>query len=814
MGVFPAGLAAFAALGSLPHVRGGVSSEFFILIYLFKSSPRTWGCFLLDSYRAVQSDVFPTYVGVFPERAILRDTREQVTNSLEGRSEEFKSQVKEIGNSLETELKSGGMKASEVRSYTALVQTLVANMAADAGVSPKEIWEKHGLKGVLFEERDVNRPEDGVNGVVRLVSDKAKALWLREQDKKGFIPIVPKPTISFVETGRGSDGTVFKSVSVNGRTNLAILPKGVPGVKALPVVLQEGTVRGEHLKKLEAELKALGYEDSIHAIIDTLQNYTEIYASDKQDGGLKLARPVLALIKRKDGTVETVFKGVVQIELFEAQGVYRVGTVFASTNPRYPDTKKLLWGRSHANRLVTLGSPAPHPDLTGPQQLKQSVTQGEGNSKGEFLPDLKTIILWKSHDRSTFLHETGHWFLGARVALARSLRASGEKLTEGQKHLVSTMETVVNWLGYDSLDEFANAGIEERRGAEEQFARTFEEYLKEGYAPTNALQSLFRRFSSWLKSIYGFLAAVPGSKMDDGVRQLFDRLFVASEQQTEARLRYGLYQALNASDFDDERAYQAYMALAQESIDAANEQLTAKGMRDMKFIVGLKNRILKDMNEQAKKLYNDILAEEKKKYEDSKEYKAYRSMSSGEIVDGKKVMPRLSRKEVEALGLSKEQIEKLHSMNVLERADGKSQVLPGEAIAEKYGFSSLSELVNKLLSVRKPSEVAEERAKERMLNEHGEFSSQKQMELAAAKAVYNPATARMLAAEAAFLDKATSKRISIPIFRTVAESKIGKMVYGQVNPSAERRYAAVLGRESKKYQTGFSERHTINQIAK
>ena len=69
-----------------------------------------------------------------------------------------------------------------------------------------------------------------------------------------------------------------------------------------------------------------------------------------------------------------------------------------------------------------------------------------------------------------------------------------------------------------------NASIEECRGAEEQFARTFEEYLKEGYAPTNALQSLFRRFSSWLKSIYGFLAAVPDSKMDDGVRQLFDLL--------------------------------------------------------------------------------------------------------------------------------------------------------------------------------------------------------------------------------------------------------------------------------------------------
>ncbi|MCI5850897.1 MAG: hypothetical protein MR009_05000 [Sutterellaceae bacterium] len=180
--------------------------------------------------------------------------------------------------------------------------------------------------------------------------------------------------------------------------------------------------------------------------------------------------------------------------------------MFSTGHEAFLKAEKPLWGRSPTIRLFP--SKTAHPDLTGPQRLKQNVTQGEGNSKGEFLPDPKTIILWKSHDRSTFLHETGHWFLGARVALARSLKASGKKLTEGQKHLVSTREAVVDWLVYDSLDEFVNASIEECRGAEEQFARTFEEYLKEGYAPTNALQSLFRRFSSWLKSIYGFLAAV------------------------------------------------------------------------------------------------------------------------------------------------------------------------------------------------------------------------------------------------------------------------------------------------------------------
>lgn len=551
------------------------------------------------------------------ERAILKGTQTSVDAALESRPPEFKDQVKQIGKGLEDAMKAGGMSASESHAYTALVQTLVANMAADAGVTPNEIWEKHGLRGVLFEGKDVARDAAGA----KAVSPAAKALLGGES---GSLP----------------------------------------------------------------------------------QN-----------------------------------------------------------------------GRASA-------------------------------SKGEFFPEAKTMVLWASHDRSTFLHETGHWFLGARMALAQSLKASGEKLTERQKYLVDTMDWTASWLGYEDIKEFVNTPLEGRREAEEKFARTFEQYLKDGFAPTTALQSLFRKFSSWLRGIYGILAAVSGSEMNQSTKQLFDRLFISSEQQTEARLTFNLYQALTREDFNDEEAYRAYESLVRDSIDAANEQLTAKGMRDLKFIVGLKNRILKDMNDHAKQIFKNLVDEEKKAYEESAAYKAYLLMSRGEMRNGKKHMPRLSYKDVEKLGLSKEEIEKLHGLRLVERKDGKSEVLPGEALAKECGYDSLDKMVRELLGIRKPDEVAEERAKDRMLKEYGEFSSEKQMELAAAKAVYNPATARMLAAEATFLDKSTAKRISIPVFRKVAEFAIGRVVYGNLNPADERRAAAILGRESKQYQTGFSDKHT------
>ncbi|MDL2060439.1 hypothetical protein MUN46_010875 [Mesosutterella sp. AGMB02718] len=240
------------------------------------------------------------------------------------------------------------------------------------------------------------------------------------------------------------------------------------------------------------------------------------------------------------------------------------------------------------------GSSSPREALnSNDKSTPESVKEQNPNelSKGEYFPTARSILLWANADRSTFLHETGHWFLGARVGLALQLK-NLETLTDSQKHLVSAVEDAVKWLGYDSLKTFVGASIEERRPAEERFARTFEQYLKDGRAPSAGLQSLFRRFANWLKAIYGFMTAVPGSQMSDDVRRMFDRLFVAEEQQTEARLRYDLYQALNREDFSEEEAYQAYLALMKESIDAANEDLTARGMRDMRYLSGPTDRIL------------------------------------------------------------------------------------------------------------------------------------------------------------------------------------------------------------------------------
>ncbi len=66
VGVFPAPQNAASTGGGLPHARGGVSVAPVSGTVAEGSSPRTWGCFLQGRGRRGRGLVFPTHVGVFP----------------------------------------------------------------------------------------------------------------------------------------------------------------------------------------------------------------------------------------------------------------------------------------------------------------------------------------------------------------------------------------------------------------------------------------------------------------------------------------------------------------------------------------------------------------------------------------------------------------------------------------------------------------------------------------------------------------------------------------------------------------------------
>ena len=67
VGVFLCIMCAGVAAGSLPHARGGVSRHGRTRKGLCNSSPRPWGCFYPSMYPLARNPLFPTHVGVFPQ---------------------------------------------------------------------------------------------------------------------------------------------------------------------------------------------------------------------------------------------------------------------------------------------------------------------------------------------------------------------------------------------------------------------------------------------------------------------------------------------------------------------------------------------------------------------------------------------------------------------------------------------------------------------------------------------------------------------------------------------------------------------------
>lgn len=116
----------------------------------------------------------------------------------------------------------------------------------------------------------------------------------------------------------------------------------------------------------------------------------------------------------------------------------------------------------------------------------------------------KTIIeIYESGDVSTVIHEIGHhfrWYLGNEQKQAAN-----------------------QWVGAGS-DRWSKA-------QEEMWARTFEEYLQTGKAPTQELKTHFDQFKIWLSKIYmGLVSSRHPVNMSPEITKVFDTLLTDQGQ--------------------------------------------------------------------------------------------------------------------------------------------------------------------------------------------------------------------------------------------------------------------------------------------
>ncbi|MDZ7918520.1 JAB domain-containing protein [Rhodoferax sp.] len=241
------------------------------------------------------------------------------------------------------------------------------------------------------------------------------------------------------------------------------------------------------------------------------------------------------------------------------------------------------------------------------------------------------IGLFKNADLSTFIHESGHFFLEVQTDLANRIAAraaQGEVISEGERSILDDMNKTLDWMGVkatpemSALDHWAYLSAEEKRPYHEQWARGFEAYAFEGKAPSLDLQHAFQTFRAWLVNVYrALLKSVNASKTDiagamkvelsDEVRSVMDRMLATSDAIAEAEAARDMGPLFKTAEqagmtLDEFKAY--HDQGTQATMDAVDE-LQARGLRDMQWLNNARSRKLKELQKQHDALRAQIARE-------------------------------------------------------------------------------------------------------------------------------------------------------------------------------------------------------------
>ena len=255
------------------------------------------------------------------------------------------------------------------------------------------------------------------------------------------------------------------------------------------------------------------------------------------------------------------------------------------------------------------------------------------NGMTEIMSDGERIIsIFKTADRSTFLHEMGHVFFDDIQKLASMENAPSQLVTDWNK--------LKEWSGWVDGENVDNTK------AHEKFARGWESYLRSGEAPTSALQRVFRQFSKWLTYIYRSVQRLGGEVPSD-IKDVMARMIAtqedieayAEQQQLEQFEKTELYKQLSEQD---QARMQSYIADVKEK---AKERVMRKLMKE------LDNRPIKEWEEEKDAIQIEIEKRLIEQYPIYKDHQRYNVFGAGALKDTQyNSIEDLEKAEVEQAG--------------------------------------------------------------------------------------------------------------------------------------------------------------------
>lgn len=371
-----------------------------------------------------------------------------------------------------------------------------------------------------------------------------------------------------------------------------------------------------------------------------------------------------------------------------------------------------------------------------------------------------TIVrLFEGADLSTFLHESGHYFLTVLRDLA----------DKGEEHAAGDMERVKAWWG-ENADAVAKEGMRVMPdvtltaddvkaalangttgdlmkdaavdvGMQEQWARGFESYLMEGKAPSIELRGAFEKFRSWLISVYRKLAGL-NVKVSDDLREVFDRMIASDDEITKAKQEIGDRGPVFATAEQmglTPGEFASLLKLRDQAEDDAKASLLREAMAPVKRA--------------QEKWFKEERAKVREEVErDVNTYRYYRAL---EWMGNRRWLGDGGKPEgVPEMRLSRQILVERYGEGVLQKLPRGMQTIyaveggfdPDEA-AGWFGFDSGDELIQALEKAPPRKEAIEAETDKVMRERHGDVLNDGSIEAEAINAIHSDKRAQWIAAE-------------------------------------------------------------------
>ena len=317
------------------------------------------------------------------------------------------------------------------------------------------------------------------------------------------------------------------------------------------------------------------------------------------------------------------------------------------------------------------------------------------NGMTEIMSDGERIIsIFKTADRSTFLHEMGHVFFDDIQKLA--------SMDNAPKQLLDDWNALKEWSGWVDGENVDNTK------AHEKFARGWESYLRSGEAPTKGLQRVFRQFSKWLTRIYRSVQRLGGEVPSD-IKDIMARMIAtqddienyAHEQALEQFENTKLYQQLSESE---QARVQGYIADIKEK---AKERVMRKYMKE------LDNRPIKEWEDVKYDAQAEIEKRLIEEYPIYKEHQRYMALGDGALENTQyRTIEGLEKAEREEAGSTydeavAQEMERAKDAFINDPNAGKSnQEIAEEMLLSNQGQMELTQEEARLIKAHTNKELA------------------------------------------------------------------------------------------------------------